>query len=117
MSIVGEVCYEDGVRPWVVFTVTPAAIHASNDCTACVVKTMSPAGVVTTYTSPDATLAHATHTEVIEGVTTLITEWTFTFPAGLGGSKRAPWTVHFQGTAGVLPVLTTSHPVAPSLFP
>lgn len=114
--IVGEVCYEDGVRPWIVFTVTPQAIHASNECTACVVKTLAPDGTPATYTSPNAALASTTYLTVIDGVTTKITEWTFTFPAGLGGSKRHPWFVHFEGTAGVLTVLTTSHSVAPSVF-
>lgn len=117
MPVIGEVCYEEGVEPYIVFSSTPNPSHPDAECTACVVKTMSPSGTIVTYTSPDPQLVKTTHFEMIGGVQFTITDWTFTFPAGLGGSKRHPWSAKFTGTAGVLAVHTTTHRVAPDIFP
>lgn len=93
--------YDIGDRP----TVTGAFADVAGVATApsaVTVKVLDPAGVVTTYTSPDAA--------IVLGIST-----TFTFPAVLDQAGR--WTVRMQGTAGVQAAGEIKLTVERSAFP
>ena len=77
--------YDIGDRPIITGAFADAA-ETPTAPTAVTVKVLTPAGVVTTYTSPNAAIVLAAST-------------TFTFPAPL--DESGTWRVKMTGTAGV----------------
>lgn len=81
--------YDIGDRPTVTATFTDADGVAA-DPTTVVVKTRTPAGTETTYTSGSSAT-------IVDTATTGV--WTFTFPAAL--AENGTYRVRFKGTAGL----------------
>lgn len=107
-----------GGIPSILFTVTPDALHPSAESTAVTVSWKPPSGTPeTTVSSPSSQLTHTTALVNIDGQDTLVSYWTFTFAAALTeGSRRHPYKVKFNSTAGIIVELVTEHLVLPSSY-
>lgn len=110
-----EYSYVGGI-PSIRYRVVPDALHPTAESTAVTVAWKDPTGVeIGSISSPDAQLIHTTAIEDVDGVATLISYWVFTFPAVLTvGSKRHPYKVKFDSTAGIIAELMIERIVLPS---
>ena len=83
----------EGTQPSVTATFRVAAVLT--DPGDILVRTLSPSGTLTSYTTPDATITNGS-----------IGVWTFTFPAAL--TEVGTWKVYIAGTDIVLVAAETS---------
>lgn len=101
-----------------VFRFTPVPQHPTVESLGVTVTVLRPDGTVFgTYSAPDPSLSSAAHNEMIAGVLTLVTEWTFEMPTPFDvGSKRNPWRLRAESTAGIMAAVETERWVKPSAF-
>lgn len=105
-----------GGIPSIHFIILPDALHPTAESTAVTISWKPPSGAPeTVITSPDSQLVHSTATIDVDGVSTLASYWDFTFPSPLTeGSRRHPWKVKLDSTAGIIAELVTERIVLPS---
>lgn len=96
--------YAVGNMPTVVFTFVPHALHPLAIPSAVTVTVKRPDGTVFgAYTVPNAAITLSTTLEVVDGVSTNVTEVAFEFPTPFDvGSNRKPWLVTCVSSAGVV---------------
>lgn len=110
--------FDVGDAAVIVFRFQPVPQHPLAESTGFTVTLHRPDGsTFGTYSAPDPALSSATHHELIDGVSTLITEWTFEMPTPFDvGSRRNPWIARGVSTAGIMAAVAKKQMVNPAPF-